>query len=199
MARTVDLKKRTEIAQRAFEVIKERGVHKTTMSDIAKALEMKRPALYHYFPNLEAIVLQVVEKLQREIRDFCVSSMARQRHPLDQLFAVVEATVAFYQTRQQDLVTIIQLWAVSSADARDEVLARERRALEPNRAFLVGLVKNGIDNGRIKLCDPVGLVDSILTLSDGSQLQLVTRANGCDATLAFIRKHLLEPLRGDAT
>ncbi len=52
MPRTPDMKRRAEIAARAFEVLRERGLQRTGMADVATALGMKRPTLYWYFRDL---------------------------------------------------------------------------------------------------------------------------------------------------
>ncbi len=59
MPRPLDLARRAQIAEQAFRAIQHHGVHRVTMSSLAKALGMKRTALYHYFPNLGAICLSV--------------------------------------------------------------------------------------------------------------------------------------------
>jgi len=64
MARTPDEAKRREIAEGALNVLRERGIHQTTMSHIAAALGMKRPALCWYFSDLG----QIFEYSMQQIR-----------------------------------------------------------------------------------------------------------------------------------
>jgi AcrR family transcriptional regulator len=195
MARTVDLERRREIAARAFEVVKERGVARTTMSDVARALEMKRTALYHYFPNLSAICRVVLEQLLDRIRLFCIERMGQHRHPLDQLDALIVAGSDFHAGRREDIKAMVQLWAISDPAERDALSAMERDAQAPTRVFLIALVANGIERGSIKPCDPEGLVDLVLTLTEGLQLVQVTTTPNLEPVLAFFRQHVLAPLR----
>lgn len=67
MARTVDHKKREEIAQAAFALIRAQGVQSTSMTDIARALGMKRPTLYWYFKDLAAIFEAVLQHMLSDL------------------------------------------------------------------------------------------------------------------------------------
>ena len=67
--------------------------------------------------------------------------------------------------------------------------------MEPQRNFLVALVNNGIERGSVAPCDAEGLVDTVLTLVDGSQVQRVTRNGDLSAMLSFVKEQMLEPLR----
>lgn len=196
MARQPDMQRRAEIAARALDVVLEQGVHKTTMSDIARALEMKRPALYWYFSDLGAIFDVALDSLQQEILTYVTHAMGRENHPIDQLYAALYGVVEFYQNRRQTLIGLFQLWAVAGANGDAEsLLNRERELMEPQRNFLVALVNNGIERGRVAPCDAEGLVDTMLTLVDGSQVQRVTRNGDLSAMLSFVKEQMLEPLR----
>ena len=52
MARRPDPNRKAELARAAFAALRERGVVGTTMSEVALALGMKRPALYYHFKDL---------------------------------------------------------------------------------------------------------------------------------------------------
>lgn len=53
--------KKSQIQQAAIEVFGTYGYKKTSMQDIADALDISRPALYQYYKNKEAIFLGLVE------------------------------------------------------------------------------------------------------------------------------------------
>ncbi len=195
LARTIDHQKRTEIARRALQVIRVRGVHRTTMSDIAKALEMKRPALYHYFPNLTAICHEVLAILQDRIRNFVVARMAAHRHPIDQLEAVLEASMALEPDIMEDQLVMFQLFAVAETSDREALAARGRDLYLPNRAFLIALMKNGIERGVVAPCNAEGVVDMVLTLTEGTQVYRVLGHENFQPMADFVRNQVLEPLR----
>ncbi|MEP2653331.1 MAG: TetR/AcrR family transcriptional regulator [Paraglaciecola sp.] len=53
--------KKYQILQAAIEVFGTYGYKKTSMQDIADALDISRPALYQYYKNKEAVFLALVE------------------------------------------------------------------------------------------------------------------------------------------
>jgi AcrR family transcriptional regulator len=64
------------ILRAAATCFRERGVEATSMGDIAAAAGLQRPNLYRYFPNKEAVVLEV---LLRETRAVHAERRARLR------------------------------------------------------------------------------------------------------------------------
>jgi hypothetical protein len=120
--------------------------------------------------------------------------MAKRDHPIDQLMAVLDAAVDFYETKGEVLRGLIQLWAFRSHDAK-ALVERQQQVLAPQRAFLVQLVEQGVHNGMIRSCDVPGLVDTVLTLVDGVVFRRVTLDMGPDHILKFARENLLLPLR----
>jgi AcrR family transcriptional regulator len=64
------------ILRAAAACFRERGVEGTSMGDIAAAAGLQRPNLYRYFPNKEALVLEV---LMRETRSVHAERRARVR------------------------------------------------------------------------------------------------------------------------
>jgi TetR/AcrR family transcriptional regulator len=194
MARPIDHQKRIEIARQAFDVVLRQGVQGTTMSDIAKALGMKRPTLYWYFPDVGSLFDAVAGDVEDRVLAHVVQAMAQKDHPIDQLIALLDAAVSFYESEPKVLHGLIQLWAVRSQSA-DSLVERQRRVLEPQRRFLVQLVQQGVESGRIRACSVEGLVDTILTVVDGTVFRRVTLDTDVDRVLPFIQEHVLLPLK----
>src|SRR5207245_9747833 len=100
MSRPPDLARRAQLAARAFDVIRARGVHRTTMSDLAAALGLKRPTLYFYFKDLGAVFEAVLEETQRLYFAHVTARVAGVAHPIDLVAAVRRATLEFNQGRR---------------------------------------------------------------------------------------------------
>jgi AcrR family transcriptional regulator len=193
MSRPLNIALRRTIAAQALQVVQDRGVHRTTMSDIAKSLEMKRPTLYWYFPNLNAIFEVVLKELMAEALTEVTQSMAQHSHPIDQLAALLQRIVAFYADKNARLEAILQLWtAREKEDASYETL---QSLLKPQRQFLVGLVDQGIKRGQIIPCDAGILVDALLGWIDGANFHRVVHGRDMGPAASFMVTHLLDPLR----
>ena len=190
MSRPVDHEKRREIVERAFEVVLERGVAKTTMSHIAEALGMKRPTLYWYFADVDTLFEAMVEQLEGRLLDQVVAAMAAEQHPIDQLLAMLTTVTAFYEQERAVVEGLVRLWS-SRPEASSLLIARDER----QRQFLTALVQQGIDAGLVRPCDAAGLVHTVSTLVDGSVLRTVLVGMSPQPMIDFAAEHLLEPLR----
>ncbi|MDP6934126.1 MAG: TetR/AcrR family transcriptional regulator, partial [Myxococcota bacterium] len=188
--RPTDHAKRHEIADRAFQLVLERGVQAINMSQLARDLHMKRPTLYWYFPDLGSLFDTVVENVEERLLERVVGAMRMETHPLDQLLALLESVPAFYLEDRAVLDGLVQLWAV-----RPEPRPGLAQRIDMQRSMLTQLVQQGIDEGRVHPCDAAALVETVLTLVDGSVLRAVLVGSSPDQVIGFARDHILEPLR----
>jgi len=197
MARPIDHQKRRRIAAQALAVLTRQGVQETTMSDVATATGIKRPTLYYYFPDLSALYDTVLEDIEDRVLNHVVTAMGQQKHPVDQLSALLRAVVQFYQKEKDILLGLCQLWATRSHDT-NALQTRQQRVLEPQRRFLVQLVTDAIQGGRMKPCDVEGLVDTLLTVADGLVFRQATLGFDTEDVVAFMQKQVLQPLKIEA-
>ena len=51
-------RRRAEILHAALRAFREQGYHATTLDDIAEHVGVRKTALYHYFPDKEAILYE---------------------------------------------------------------------------------------------------------------------------------------------
>jgi len=195
MARTVDTKRREEIAARAFEVVKEQGVHQTTMSDIASALNMKRPTLYWYFKDLGAVFDAVLVGRDDELYKFVLARVHRFEHPIDRLAEVVRATTEFFTSRRDEMMVLFQLWTIACSGDPARLERRRRDFIVPVHKALTTELHAGIEAGLVAECDPKLIVDLAIAFIDGAQLhQLIRNANAGVLVEGFCQ-YTLEPLR----
>src|SRR5690606_9425292 len=57
------------IVEAGLEVMYEKGYCKTTMEDIARRLDVSKPALYRYFKNKDELVIESANYLQTQYRE----------------------------------------------------------------------------------------------------------------------------------
>lgn len=199
MARKPDLARRREIAARAFEVIRERGVHRTSMSDIAAALEMKRPTLYWYFKDIGSIFEAVLDDNQASLEAYVVGRLAGYGHPLDVLEQLVRAALDYYEERQGSIIVLFQLWAVAASSEPERVLEQGRQFLGAARSRLVALVRAGINQKLVAPCNAEGLVDLVLVTVDGAMVRRVMTNDEVSSIVDGLCEHVLAPLRRSPT
>jgi hypothetical protein len=120
--------------------------------------------------------------------------MMREKHPIDQLEACLEAAVDYYRRHKDVMAGLLQLWAVGSAE-REAWQDESVRVLTPQRDFIIKLIDHGIQKGEVEPCDGEGLADTLLMLIDGANVYSVLQNADPDSMLRFAQKHLLHPLR----
>jgi AcrR family transcriptional regulator len=192
VSRAPDLVRRTELASRAFEVLRARGV-RTSMSELAEALGIKRPTLYFYFKDTGAVLETVLEETQRSYFAHVTGKVAGIAHPIDQLAAVMRVTIEFHQSRRDRVMLLFQLWTVSGDDP-GRILAKNRELTDPMRAIAVRQIEAGVADGRIAPCDPQRLVDLALAVLDGAMVHEVHGGSALPIVDEFERR-VLAPLR----
>jgi AcrR family transcriptional regulator len=194
MARPPDLARRAQLASRAFDVIRARGATRTTMSDLAAGLGLKRPTLYFYFKDLGAVFEAVLEETQRLYAAHVGARVAGIAHPIDLLGAVMRATLDFHQGRRERIVLLFQLWSVGGNDP-ERVIAKNRELIDPLRALIVRQIEAGVASGQVGPCDPARLVDLALAVLDGALVHEVIRSASALPIVDDFERRVLAPLR----
>ncbi|MBI2071990.1 MAG: TetR/AcrR family transcriptional regulator [Gemmatimonadetes bacterium] len=86
-------RRRAEILQAALRAFRERGYHATTLDDIAHRLGLRKTALYHYFPDKEAILYACHLESLGELGRIVSSARARVTRPAERLGYVIREHV----------------------------------------------------------------------------------------------------------
>ena len=76
MARTIAIDhdvKREQILQAAAEVFAKSGFHGASMSQVAKACGLSKPAIYHYYDGKEAVLFDLLDRYLQQLRDRIVA------------------------------------------------------------------------------------------------------------------------------
>ncbi len=150
-------RRRAEILHAAMRSFRQKGYHQTTLDDIAQQLNVRKTALYHYFPDKEAILyechrmsLAEVERLLQEARTECAGAAEQLRYVIREHVRVMTETLkgspsafevsSLLPTHQRDII-----------DGRD----RFERGLRQ-------IVQNGITSGEFRVVDPKAAVFAIL-------------------------------------
>lgn len=141
--------KREAVLKTAAQLFLEKSYGRTSLNDVAKRLNITKPALYHYFHNKEEILLEcyrwgttLIEASVNEIAAQYGTGLAKVEAFI---YAYARAlTVNFgrcvMRLDEGDL----------SGEARSEVRAYKRKIDRRLRSF----IQEGIEDGSIALCDP---------------------------------------------
>ncbi|MFK7928451.1 MAG: TetR/AcrR family transcriptional regulator [Myxococcota bacterium] len=200
MSRPMDMEKRRELALSALEVLREHGLQQATMSGIAKALEIKRPTLYFYFPSIPDLFVALVEILREDELAWVAERMQGHAHPIDALGVFLRAEHAFVVERGLDDVMLLMtsFWASGSREHRERFRSLVLKDLLPARSMFIGLLQHGIASNLVHPCDVEAVVDLIFSIQDGILVQGGVRDLDVEPLFALVEDTVLAPLKVNA-
>jgi AcrR family transcriptional regulator len=149
-------RRRQEILHAALRAFKERGYHATTLDDIAEQIGVRKTALYHYFPDKEAILyechresLAEIDRLMKEARELDTAT--------EQLAHVVKEHVRVMTDTLEGSPLAFEVTAFSAERQKEMIAARDRYERELRR-----IIDRGIKEGEFRAVDSKIAVFAVL-------------------------------------
>lgn len=143
------LRRRAEILQAALGAFRERGYHATTLDDIAVRLGLRKTALYHYFPDKEAILYACHRESLAELRRLVETAQAQFARPADRLAYLIREHVRVMTDTLQGSPLAFDVHALSPAHQREIIAGRD--AYEQ---VLRELIEEGVQQGEFRPLPP---------------------------------------------
>jgi AcrR family transcriptional regulator len=141
-------RRRAEILQAALRAFGEKGYHRTTLDDIAEHLGVRKTALYHYFPDKEAILYEChresLVELGRILRE-----AARLDSPTAQLEHVVREHVRVMTDTLQGSPLAFEVTALSGEKQARMITGRDRYERGVRK-----IIEEGMRRGEFRKGDP---------------------------------------------
>lgn len=139
-----------EIYDHATRLFAERGFAGTSFQDIADAVGLTRPALYHYVSSKDALLAKLVAEITEEpAKEMAAIAARRDVDAAAKLHEIVAATVL----RQGAQPARFQLLIRSEADLPPEVAKAHEAARRAVLRAIVGIVEEGVESGVFRTVD----------------------------------------------
>lgn len=149
---------RDDILEAAIRLFNQNGYHATSMQDVARAVDIKKPSLYHHFESKEAILLTILEMgMDRLISE--LESIARsERDSASKLRDAIQTHASAIAQNPSGAAIFFR----EDRGLGDDYLAHyvERRD-HFERLFRL-IVQEGIDRGQFRTNDVAITVQAIL-------------------------------------
>lgn len=151
-----------KILEVSFGLFKEKGYEQTTVIDIVEKMGMSRGAFYHHFKTKEEVLYAIIEdRVDEEVQDKIrnnsdLTGLEKVRH----LLLLEESPCG---TIDKDSHKLMYMWLDLLKNPRvlsEHILESQGE----NAAWLVDLVRQGIDDGSIRKQDPFLLTEFVLLL-----------------------------------
>jgi AcrR family transcriptional regulator len=140
---------RERILRAALEVFARKGYHRAVVDDIVRASETSKGAVYHHFPNKEAIFLALVDDFAARLADAVARAIAGSHGALGKVEAALRAGLETF-ARNRDLARLLLLEALSLGPAYE---TKRTESHERFAALIGGYLDQAVEEGAIPKLD----------------------------------------------
>lgn len=134
---------RADIIEAATRVFSERGYHAASMNDIAAAVGIQKPSLYHHVRKKEDLLFAIHEQLIEELTDETYAVVAEADTAAEKVVAILHANMRFIAHRKDAVTVFLAERHVVSGERWNELVAK-RDAYEH---LVNGIIAEGISSG----------------------------------------------------
>ncbi len=120
---------RKRILMAAVKLFARQGYHKTTIADIAQAIHLTSGAIFHHFPNKEALLDAVIEWLERGIHIYSDLIERRGKGSLHLFHEIIDVMCDHYKRNPEATICLAAL-ATEFAGSSHPVEARLKEVYE---------------------------------------------------------------------
>jgi TetR/AcrR family transcriptional regulator len=149
-------RRRVEILHAALRAFRDKGYHATTLDDIAQQLGVRKTALYHYFPDKEAILHACHREGLEEVAGI-VAAARRRPSFAEQLGHAIREHVRVMTDTLEGSSLALEVSALAPRHQAEVIVARDRY-----EQALRDIVRRGVAAGEFRAVDPKLAVFAIL-------------------------------------
>jgi len=92
---------RQRLIEEAINLFRRKGYHNTTMDDIARACNIKKPSIYHHIPSREALLISAIEACHKQFKDTVLAvAFDSSLDVNERIVAFTNAIETFFTTKQ---------------------------------------------------------------------------------------------------
>jgi TetR/AcrR family transcriptional regulator, cholesterol catabolism regulator len=162
---------REAIHEAALELFARLGYHATSMRAIAAAAQVQPAAIYHWYSNKEAILVQLQDDFMERLTAKVLAAMARHDRPALRLAAAVREHVVFHGLHSKAaFVTDSEIRALTDAPRRALIDKRD-----DYQAIFSEQIRDGIRDGSLRASDARVATYAILLQCTGVALWFDSR------------------------
>jgi AcrR family transcriptional regulator len=151
--------KREQLLNVAIEVFSEQGFRATSMWDLARAMNLSKPALYHYVVSKEALLVELYDRVTAESNESVRSLIDRADiDPLEAFrLALVERVVYTCENTR-----LLKVFFENEAEIPKDLTRKLRRQQRSYEDGLIVLLNRATDAGRLQYSGSPRVVISTL-------------------------------------
>jgi AcrR family transcriptional regulator len=114
--------RRTQILDAAAQVFAERGFHRTTVHDVAKAAGIADGTIYNYFENKSALLLGILDRLNEAERQAIEAAQAQATDLRTFTHRYFQNHLLVFANQNQDLLRVVLSEVLVNAELRERYI-----------------------------------------------------------------------------
>ena len=150
-------RRREEILHAALAEVREQGYHAATLEGIAERVGIRKAALYHYFPDKDAILYACHRESLAELERLMAASAACCEGPAERLSYLIREHARVMTETLEGSPLAFEVPALSPERRAEIVAGRDRY-----EGLLRRLIEEGVAAGEFRAVDPKVAVFAIL-------------------------------------
>jgi AcrR family transcriptional regulator len=139
--------RRQDILHAALRAFRENGYHATTLDDIAEHIGVRKTALYHYFPDKEAILYECHRESLKEIRRLMKEAMKLET-ATERLGYIIREHVRVITGNLDGSPLALEVPALSTERQAEIIATRDRYERDLRK-----LIEQGVKSGEFREVD----------------------------------------------
>ncbi len=144
-------KRRNQMIKGAVALFKEKGFHKTTTREIAKASGFSIGTLYEYIRKKEDVLFLVCDSIYQRVKERMEASIDPNQTSVESLVEAIRSYFQLMDDMQDEVLVMYQEVKSLSKDAQDYVLQKERDMVAMLEQVIVNSVTEPISEEDVTL------------------------------------------------
>lgn len=174
--------RRARVLDAALEVIAERGLSETRMSDISQRAGMSAGHVLYYFRTKDLVLMEALRRVEERMHDEAAVELAALAPGPDRLRRLFELNVPD-GVADPGWTLWLEAWTLAPHDETIRSLIAELEARWVR--LLADVVHSGVEAGAFTCRDEEATVRRLYAAMNGLSIQVVTAAGGLDRASAL--------------
>lgn len=165
--------RKAQIIQATRRVILRKGYHRATIQDIATEAGVSTGIPHHYFSSREGLLLATLEHVAEEMRRFVDAEIEAAPTPRAKIEAYIRGSSPANPLIRDGWTVWLEYWAAAIREPKLADFHARRYAWW--REKLIGIIRDGIDDGSFKPVAVKDMVHRLIGMVDGISIQASLR------------------------
>lgn len=180
-------KKKQQLISTAKLLFAEKGFYGTPTAQIARDAGVSNGILFHYFPTKEDLIKSLYVEIKDDIFKYTLSQVYRGATIKESLYTLWLASLEWYSENPDDFQFMLQF---ENSPYYTEDIERGHRYVQ----MAMTIMEDGINQGQLKMLDPLFLVRLLSALVERSVHELNRKS--ADSTNSSIQNQLFDVVWG---